>query len=167
VSRAATSVSACLRKAHSGGSDDGSSLIEFIGASVILLVPLVYLLLSVFSVQRASFGATQAAREAGRAFATAPDSASGIQRAAYAADLAFLDQGVAGAPTLRFTAAGTGCDSTAVSPTLTPGASFTVCVLDDVHLPWAQKGVLREVVPATVHVVGEYTLVVDTYRAAG
>ncbi len=147
--------------------DDGSSLIEFVGATVILLVPLVYLLLSVFSVQRTSFGATQAAREAGRAFATAPDAATGLQRAAYAAALAFADQGVAGAPALRFTAAGSGCSATAVAPRLRPGAAYTVCVSEDVHLPYADRGVLRTVIPATVHVVGAYTLVVDRYRGTG
>lgn len=46
--------------------DDGSALIEFVGASVLLLLPLVYLLLSVFTVQRGSFAAAEAAREAGR-----------------------------------------------------------------------------------------------------
>lgn len=144
----------------------GSSLIEFVGASVILLVPLVYVLLSVFSVQRASFGASQAAREAGRAFAMAPDSATGMSRAAYAAGLALADQGVAGAPAIRFTAAGTGCGGAQVAPSLAPGASYTVCVLTDVHLPYADKGVLRRAIPATVHVVGAYTLVVDRYRSA-
>lgn len=144
----------------------GSSLIEFVGASVILLVPLVYLLLSVFSVQRASFGASEAAREAGRAFATAPDAATGMKRAGYAADIALADQGVVGALTLRFTAAGTGCSGDPVTPGLVPGSSYTVCVLTDVHLPYADKGVLRAALPATVHVVGSYTLVVDRFRAA-
>jgi hypothetical protein len=145
--------------------DEGSSLVEFVGASVILLVPLVYVLLSVFAVQRTSFGASEAAREAGRAFATAPDAATGISRAGYAAELAMEDQGVVGAPTLRFTAAGAGCGAGGVSPSLLPGAAYTVCVLEDVHLPYADKGVLRQVIPATVHVVGSYTLVVDRYRS--
>lgn len=144
----------------------GSSLIEFVGASVILLVPLVYVLLSVFSVQRASFGASQAAREAGRAFATAPDSATGMARADYAAGLAMGDQGVSAAPTIRFTAAGSGCGGSPVEPSLTPGAAYTVCVLTDVHLPYADKGVLRAAIPATVHVVGAYTLVVDRFRSS-
>jgi Flp pilus assembly protein TadG len=147
------------------GGDEGSSLIEFVGATIILLVPLVYVLLSVFSVQRASFGVSEAAREAGRAFATAPDATTGMARATYAAGLAMGDQGVAGAPTLVFTAAGTGCHAAPVTPGLLPGASYTVCVLADVHLPYADRGVLRHVVPATVHVVGSYTLVVDRFRS--
>ncbi len=59
--------------------DDGSALIEFIGLSILLLVPLIYLLVTVFAIQRAAFGVTQAAREAGRAFATAPTAAVGMQ----------------------------------------------------------------------------------------
>jgi hypothetical protein len=57
------------------------------------MVPLVYVLLSVFEVQRASFGVTEAARQAGRAYATADDPAQGRARAAAAAELAMRDQG--------------------------------------------------------------------------
>ena len=49
--------------------DDGNALVEFTVLSLLLLVPLVYVLLGVFQVQRAAFGVTEAARQAGRAFA--------------------------------------------------------------------------------------------------
>ncbi len=147
--------------------DDGSSIIEFVGASVILLIPLVYVLLAVFEVQRGSFGVTQAAREAGRAFATAPSTDVGLARAAEAAQIAMADQGVTGAPTIRFTAEGASCAAPTVDPSLRPGVRFTVCVSEDVHLPFAEKGFLRRAIPATVHVVGRYALTVDTFRAAG
>lgn len=145
----------------------GSSLIEFVGGAVILLVPLVYVLLSVFQVQRGSFAAAEAAREAGRAFATAPSSGLGLQRAATAARIAFADQGVPGAPTVTFTADGAGGHAAAVRPALRPGSRYTVCVEEDVHLPYADRGVLRSIVPATVHVVGSYVLAVDRWRSAG
>lgn len=147
--------------------ETGSSLVEFVGGAVILLVPLIYVLLSVFQVQRGSFAAAEAAREAGRAFATAPSTAIGVQRAVTAAQIAFADQGVAGAPTVRFTAPGAGCRAAAVEPALSPGSRYTVCVSEDVHLPFADRGVLRTVVPATVHVVGSYVLAVDRWRSAG
>lgn len=152
-----------------GGTDAeaGSSLIEFVGGTVILLVPLVYVLLSVFQVQRGSFAAAEAAREAGRAFATAPSTALGEQRAAMAARLAFADQGLTGAPTVVFTADGAGCQAAAIRPTLEPGSRYTVCVTEDVHLPYADRGVLRTVVPATVRVVGSYVLAVDRWRSPG
>ena len=41
--------------------DDGTAVIEFVGVTLLLLLPLLYLLLAVFSVQRAAFGVTQAA----------------------------------------------------------------------------------------------------------
>lgn len=74
--------------------DDGNALVEFSVLAVVLMVPLVYVLLSVFEVQRASFGVTEAARQAGRAYATADDVASGQARAAAAARLALRDQGL-------------------------------------------------------------------------
>lgn len=147
--------------------EGGSSLIEFVGGAVILLVPLVFVLLSVFQVQRGSFAAAEAAREAGRAFATAPSTALGVQRAATAAQIAFADQGLSATPTVSFTADGAGCHAVTVSPSLQPGSRYTVCVAEDVHLAYADRGVLRSVVPATVHVVGSYVLSVDRWRSAG
>ncbi|MDQ1643986.1 MAG: hypothetical protein QOJ50_170, partial [Cryptosporangiaceae bacterium] len=73
------------------GTDDGTATIEFVGVSLLLLLPLLYLLLSVFAVQRAAFAVTQAAREAGRAYSTAPSAGVGQQRADYAARLALRD----------------------------------------------------------------------------
>ncbi len=74
--------------------DDGNAIVEFSYLAVLLMVPLVYVLLSVFEVQRASFGVTEAARQAGRAYATADDPAQGRARAAAAATLAMRDQGL-------------------------------------------------------------------------
>jgi Flp pilus assembly protein TadG len=74
--------------------DDGNAVVEFAALAVLLMVPLVYVLLSVFEVQRASFGVTEAARQAGRAYATADDPAQGRARAAAAAALAMRDQGL-------------------------------------------------------------------------
>ena len=74
--------------------DEGNALIEFSYLAVVLMVPLLYVLLGVFEVQRASFGVTEAARQAGRAYATADDAGSGQARAATAAGLAMRDQGL-------------------------------------------------------------------------
>lgn len=149
-----------------GGADRGSALIEFVGASVILLLPLVYLLLTVFTVQRGAFAASQAAREAGRAFATAPSAAVGLARARYAAGIAFADQGIDRAPALDF-AEGSGCAGPPVRPQLRPGARYTVCVREPVALPYADRGLFAHLVPARVQVVGRFSLAVDRFRAAG
>ncbi len=74
--------------------DAGNALLEFTYLAVLLMVPLVYVLLAVFQVQRASFGVTEAARQAGRAYATAEDPSAGLARAEVAARLAMRDQGL-------------------------------------------------------------------------
>lgn len=53
--------------------DAGSSSLEFITVGVIMLVPLLYLVIAVGSVQEQSLGVEAAARQAARAIASAPD----------------------------------------------------------------------------------------------
>lgn len=139
--------------------DDGSALIEFIGLSVLLLVPLVYLLVTVFQIQRAAFAVTQAAREAGRAFATAPTAGVGMQRAQVAADLALEDQGLHGGAALGYGSCGGGG-----APSLAPGARFTVCVRTTAPLPLTARGPLNGAGSVTVN--GTYSVAVDAYREA-
>lgn len=64
---------------------------------LILLLPLVYVVVSVFAVQRAAFATTAAARAAGRAYVLAPDDATGLAQAKEAASQAYADQGLPGA----------------------------------------------------------------------
>ncbi len=75
----------------------GSGLIEVTWLGILLLVPLVWILLSVFTVQRGAFAVSGAARAAGRAYVLAPDDATGRERAEAAAGLALADQGIVGA----------------------------------------------------------------------
>ena len=75
----------------------GNALVELVWLGVLLLVPLVYIPLSVFEVQRGAFAVNAAARSAGRAFAVAPDDAAGKRAARTAARLALSDQGIDGA----------------------------------------------------------------------
>ena len=72
----------------------GTALVEFVWLGILLLIPLIWILLSVFEVQRGAYGTSSAARAAGRAFVLAPDDATGRQRAEQAARLALRDQGV-------------------------------------------------------------------------
>ncbi|HSP36832.1 MAG TPA: hypothetical protein VLR26_03675 [Frankiaceae bacterium] len=139
--------------------EDGTATIEFVGVTLLLLLPLLYLLLAVFSVQRAAFAVTQAAREAGRAYSTAPTAATGEQRAQYAARLAMRDQGVADRTTVRFAPAGTRCGSSSAdgAASLQPGARFVVCVHSAAPLP--AGGV-------AVPVNGQFAVSVDAFRRA-
>ena len=72
----------------------GSALVEVTWLSLLLLVPLVYVMLSVFEVQRASYGVSGAARAAARAYSLAPDEGSAGDRARAAAAVALEDQSV-------------------------------------------------------------------------
>lgn len=76
----------------------GSGLVEVIWMGVLLLLPLLWIVLSVFEVQRGSFGVSGAARAAARAYALAPNDAAGEQRAAAVARQALADQGLTDVP---------------------------------------------------------------------
>ncbi len=74
--------------------EGGSALVELTWLGIVLLLPMVWIVLSVFEVQRGAFGVTAAARSAGRAYALAPDDATGLRRARAAAEVALADQGL-------------------------------------------------------------------------
>ena len=78
--------------------EEGTALIEFCWLAILLLVPLVYLILAVFDVQRAAYGVTAATRAAGRAYVLSPDLATAQSRAYEAAAVALRDQGLDLAP---------------------------------------------------------------------
>ena len=81
----------------------GSALVELTWLGVLLLIPMLWIVLSVFDVQRGAFGATSAARAAGRAYALAPTDALGQARAEQVARQALADQGVHGPVTVTVT----------------------------------------------------------------
>ncbi|WP_372726984.1 hypothetical protein [Nocardioides sp.] len=75
--------------------ESGSAVVEFIWLGLLLLVPLLWIVISVFEVQRGAFAVSGAARAAGRAYVLAADDGQGEQRARAAARLALADQGLA------------------------------------------------------------------------
>ena len=77
-------------------SETGSALVEVTWLAVLLLVPLLWIVVSVFEVQRGAFGVEGAARAAGRAYALASTDEEGQQRARAAVRLALDDQGLDG-----------------------------------------------------------------------
>lgn len=78
--------------------DRGSAIVELVWLGILLLVPLLWIVLSVSQVQQGAFGVTAAARAAGRAYALAPDDATGHRAAEDVARRALADQGLAHAP---------------------------------------------------------------------
>jgi Flp pilus assembly protein TadG len=72
----------------------GTALVEVTWLSILLLVPLVYIVLAVFAVQRSAFAVTAATRAAGRAYTLAASDEEGAARARAAAEVALRDQGL-------------------------------------------------------------------------
>lgn len=140
--------------------DGGNAIIEFVFVAVILLVPLVYLIAAVATVQRNTLAVTEAARDAGRAYATSDDPGTARRRAQVAVRLALGDQGVPDDVDVRFVAATGGCDGPAVTPRLAPGAEFAVCVTRSVALP----GVPSVLAGRGIRTVGRYVVHVDDFR---
>ena len=136
--------------------DDGNALVEFTYLAVLLMIPLVYVLLAVFEVQRAAFGVTEAARQAGRAYARSADPDAGSAVGLQAARLALADQGISWTGSPQF------CGGS-VCP-LTPGSTVRTRVAYTVPLPFvgAIFGAGRGGIPVT----GVHTEVVDRFRQA-
>ena len=83
--------------------EEGSALVELSWLGILLLVPMLWIVVSVFEVQRGAFAVSGAARAAGRAYALAPTDAEGRARAEAAARRALADQGVHAPLDLRIT----------------------------------------------------------------
>jgi hypothetical protein len=74
--------------------ESGTATVEFIGLTVLLLVPFVYALIAVFDTQRASYAVSAASRSAARAYLQAADPTAAEHRARVAAHVALDDQDV-------------------------------------------------------------------------
>lgn len=127
--------------------DEGNAILEFVTVAVVLMVPLVYVMLTVFQLQRAAFAVSAAAREAGRAYVTADSADTAGERAQTAADLALADQ-LPGNPTADLS----------VDGDLVPGGAVTVRVTYRVSLPLAGR-------LATIPVTATHVATVDRYRS--
>ncbi len=107
----------------------GTALVEFTWLGLLLLVPLVYVVLSVFEVQRGAYAVSAASRAAARAYSLAPTEADGRARAEAAVQVALADQGLdRQAFDLRIDCAPAGA-------CLQPGSTITVRLDTRVDLP--------------------------------
>jgi hypothetical protein len=115
---------------HRRRGESGSALVELTWLGLVLMIPLVYVIISIVTVQRSAYGATEAARAAGRAYILAPDVDTARLRAFEAAQVAMQDQGVALAPSDVMVV----CRPTPAS-CLQPGSSVEVRIDLEVALP--------------------------------
>ena len=135
----------------------GTALVEAVWLVLLLLVPLVYVVLAVFDVQRASYGVSGAARAAARAYSLAPDEASAPDRARAAASVALRDQDI-DLDEVRL--------DVTCSPTpdncLTPGGLVRIDISHQVRLPLAPSA-LGGSAPS-FRVETSHTVAYGTYR---
>ncbi|MCW2528250.1 MAG: hypothetical protein JWM76_3110 [Pseudonocardiales bacterium] len=147
-----------MRRAH--GKEDGSAVIEFIFVAVLVLVPLLYLIVTVATIQRSRLAVTNAARDVGRAIATSTSSAEARTRAEAALRIALSGQNVSASDVqLKYVRADTGCDSASVDPPLDPGAEFAVCVVRSQDLP----AVPRILAGRGVTTIGRFVVHIDQF----
>lgn len=148
-----------LRRRLRRRGEEGNAVVEFSWLALLLLVPLVYVMLGVFDVQRASYGATAATRAAGRAFIIVPTGLSEDEaraRAFEAARLAMKDQGMdLTAEQLKITC----------SPAcLEPGSTVTVELTTEVPLPLIPDALGGE--RPAIHLTASHTEPYGNYREA-
>ncbi len=135
-------------------SERGSALVEVVWLAILLLVPLIYLVIAVFEVQRSAFAATAASRAAARAYVLAPSVAEAEQRARAAGAVALADQHVDPAGT-RLTIRCTGV-------CLAPGSVVRVVVRGQVRLPLVPPIFGDQ--PPSIRVEAEHTVPYGTFR---
>lgn len=133
----------------------GSAVLEFIVIAVAVLMPLVYIVMSIATVHSASMASSQAVREATRAFTMAENSNSAMSSAHQAAHIALANHGFTLDPQALVVRCNGGC--------LVPGSSVSVALDWRVPLPWLPES-LRG--PADVRVTAAHTLPVDDYRSS-
>jgi hypothetical protein len=140
-----------------GGPDAGNAIVEFVYLAVLLMVPLVYVLLTVFRVQSAAFAVSSAAREAGRVYATSGSVDDAGPRALAAAGIVMADSHLSLSPgDLRITCSASRC--------LQPGSRIEVAMTHQVALPLVPH-FLSARAPASIRVTSHHLEVVDRYRA--
>ncbi len=134
--------------------EDGNALVEFVVLSAVLLIPALYLVLTLGSVQSAVFAADIIARDSARIHATDADPDRAQARARNHAHLVLADFGLGAQDVVRV--------SCSDDPCVTPGGTVTA----EVSIPVPVPG-LGPVLGTTgpVSVSSAHAAPVDRYRA--
>ncbi|MGX7680854.1 pilus assembly protein [Jatrophihabitans sp. DSM 45814] len=141
----------------------GNAIVEFVFVAVVVLIPMVYLLVVVATVQRGRLAVTNAARDIGRAIATADHDSERPARENAALTIALRAQGFAPSDVeVRYVAAAAGCEDAAIAPDFSAGAEFAVCVIRHQQLP----AVPTIVGGRGVTEIGKYVVHMDEFRSA-
>jgi Flp pilus assembly protein TadG len=141
-----------------GAAGEGSAIVEFVFLGVLLLVPIVYLIIALGRIQAGALAVEQGAREAGRAFVTAPDESSAGVRARAADALAYQDQGFAPPGRDQLTIVCT------ASPCLSPNGRVSVKGTLTVMLPGVPR-FLSRLIPLQVTLSATHVATVNEFSA--
>jgi hypothetical protein len=139
-----------------GQAERGSALVEFVFLAVLLLVPLIYLVMTLSRIQAGAYAASTGAREAGRAYVTATSEDAAPARAQAASRIAFQDQGFGPGEAALAMA----CDGT---PCLRPEGRIEMSTTITVPLPLIPS-FARGILPLEVPVTASHVAVVDRFR---
>jgi Flp pilus assembly protein TadG len=158
VNLARATLRAVRRRAVASDAQSGNAIVEFVYLALLLMVPLVYVLITVFRVQAASYAVSSAAREAGRVYATSSTIDDADGRAFAAAEMVMADSHLSlDSEQLRIT-----CST---HPCLKPGSQVNVVMTYNVALPLVPR-FFSERAPASIRVTSRHLEVVDRYRTA-
>ncbi|MGL4173558.1 MAG: TadE family protein [Actinomycetota bacterium] len=148
----------CRRASAGVAADSGSALVEFTLLTMVLIVPLLYLVFTLGRIQAGMYAAQGAAREAGRVFVTTPDEARAHQQALTAAHVALQDQGFTSAELVELNV------SCPAGHCRRPDSKIPIRVVVEVVFPGVPRG-LSAVVPARLEVQAEHVATVDRFRS--
>lgn len=145
-----------VRRASAPAGERGSAVVEFVFLAVLMMIPLIYLVMTLGRLQAGAYAASAAAREAGRAYVTAEIQADAERRAEAAAAIAFEDQGFESTGQVFLD-----CDGT---PCLRPEGRVEVTTVVTVPLPLVPS-FARNVIPLEVPLTASHIAVVDRFRS--
>jgi Flp pilus assembly protein TadG len=142
--------------------DTGNAVLEFVVLAAFLMVPLIYIIIAVAQVQGSAYGATEATREAGRAYVGAATSEDASRQACTAATVALrnaVDTPFDCASQLHVSCVSDdGC-----AAGLVPGETIRIEIDLSVGLPFLPTSVFGHPLSVAVHAVHDE--IVDRYRA--
>lgn len=136
------------------GREEGNALVEFVVLSAALLIPTLYLVLTLGNVQAAVFAADTISRDVARIHATDPDSERAAYRAARHTEMILEDHGLPATEVATI--------SCSEDPCASPGGTVSVQVRIPVPVPGLGP-ILGETGPVAVG--ASHAVPVDQYRA--
>lgn len=139
--------------------DEGSAIVEFVSLTMLLLIPVVYLVTALGRIEAASYAAEGAARHGALVVAQARDASTAQRRLHSVVDLALQDQGLPAAgdatPEIQLQCSQTPCQR--------PNGTVAVSVRMSVALPGV-PAFLQAAIPLRVPVSATSVASVDEFR---